>query len=307
MPRKTLKIIIVVFIVLFVLYWGILIAAIPFNGKTGSETDLTKSALRAHPPAPITKEITLKIVTFNVHDLYVLSSRRPKRMRAIAETLRALDPDIVGLQEAWIEKDRRIILDGLTGTRLKYHQYYPSGLVGSGKFILSAYPIVEALFHRYTKNGKWYKPYHGDWWGGKGVALACIELPEGAGYVDFYDTHAHAGYGTHEYDADREAQMRELADFVNASATGASPAFVVGDMNCRKGSKAFENAVNGAHLEWMMNGDPRIDNILAVKSERYTIELLDSTPIERKILVRGGETRLSDHTGYMSTIRIRPN
>ena len=306
MIRKALKIGFLLLIALFLLYWAILIVAIPFNARTPSETDLSKSVQLAQPPPPPAKGVTLKIVTFNVYDLYAISKHRPERMRGIAQALRDLDPDIVGLQEAWVEKDRQIILDGLTGTRLEYHQYYPSGLVGSGKFILSAFPIAEAFFHRYTKNGKWYKPYHGDWWGGKGVALARIELPEG-GYVDFYDTHAHAGYGTHEYDADREAQMQELADFVNDSATRTSPALVVGDFNCRQGSPAFEEAVNGAHLEWMMKGDPRIDNIFAAKDGHYTFEVLDCVPIERKIPVPGGETRLSDHSGFMSTIRITPN
>ena len=263
---KTLKILLIVCAVLFVLYWAILIVAIPFNAKTPSETDLSKSALKAKPPSPLTKEIALKIVTFNIHDMHVISWDRPERMKGIAQALRELDPDIVGLQEAWIEKDRKTLMDALAGTRLKYCRYYPSGFVGSGKFIVSAFPITEAFFHRYARNGKWYKPYHGDWWGGKGVALARLELPEGAGYIDFYDTHAHAGYGSHEYDADREAQMLEMADFINESATGAAPAFVVGDLNCRAGSKAFENAVNCARLEWMITGGPRIDNILAVKN-----------------------------------------
>lgn len=304
---KTIKIVLLVFVVLFVLCWVVLIAGIPFNAKTPSETDLSKSVLKAKPPAPLTKEITLKVVTFNAHDMYVISRERTERMKGIAQVMRELDPDIVGFQEIWIEKDRKTLMDALAGTRLKYSQYYPSGFFGSGKFIVSAFPIKEAFFCRYTRCGKWYKPYHGDWWGGKGVALTRLELPDGAGYVDFYDTHAHAGYGSHEYDGDRDSELQQMADFINQSKTGTSPVFAVGDFNCREGSTAFANLVNGAHLEWMMKGDPRIDNIFAAKSERYTNELIDSAVIDRKISIESRQVRLSDHNGYISTIRVRPN
>ena len=303
---KTIKVVLLVFLVLFVLCWVMLIAAIPFNAKTPSETDLSKSALKAKPPAPLAKKITLKIVTFNAHDMYVISWNRTERMKGIADALRELDPDIVGFQEIWIEKDRKTLMDALGGTRLKYCQYYPSGFLGSGKFIVSAFPIKEAFFHRYTHCGKWYKPYHGDWWAGKGVALARLELPEGAGYVDFYDTHAHAGYGSHEYDGDRESELEEMASFINESSTGTSPIFAVGDFNCREGSAAFANLVNGAHLEWMMKGEPRIDNIFAAKSAHYAMELLDSAVIDRRIPIGNRQVRLSDHNGYISTIRVQP-
>jgi sphingomyelin phosphodiesterase 2 len=297
---------VVVILVLCALPWVVLILAIPYNARTPSETDFSKSAQLAKPPAPLAKEVTLKIVTFNIHDLYLISRERPERMRGIGETLRALDPDIAGFQEAWIERDRQTLLSALVGSRLTYDRYFPSGTVGSGLFIASAYPIAEAFFHRYEKNGKWYKPYHGDWWGGKGAALVRIELPDGVGYVDFYDTHAHAGYGSHEYDADREHQMQELADFVHATAVKTSPALLVGDFNCRAGSKAFQIVADQAKLQWLMEGDPRIDNILAVKNPHYTFELVDLLTIDRKIPLPAGETRLSDHNGYMSTIRIKP-
>jgi len=303
---KILKVVFIILAILIALPWAILFVARPFNARTPSEQDLSKSALLAKPPAPIAKELTLKIVTFNIQDMYLIGRNRPERMRGIGQALRDLDPDIAGFQEAFIEKDRQTLLDSVADTRLKYHQYYPSGTVGSGKFILSAFPIQEAFFHRYQKNGKWYKPYHGDWWGGKGVALARIQLPGDSGYVDFYDTHAHASYGSPEYDADREAQMHEMADFIKASATGTSPVIAVGDFNCATGSKPFHILVDQAHLQWMMTGDPRIDNIFAGKTPRYAFDLMDFLTIDRKVPTARGETSLSDHRGYMSTIHIKP-
>ncbi len=305
MGRK-IKIVLIVIVIIVLLPWAILFFARPLNARTPSDTNFSKSAMLANPPAPLAKPVTLKIVTFNVHDMYVISWNRPDRMRGIAETIKALDPDIVGLQEAWIEADRKVLFDALAGTRLAFDHYYPSGLVGSGLYIVSAFPIREAYFHRYIRNGKWYKPYHGDWWSGKGAALARVELP-GGGCVDFYDTHAHAGYGSNEYDADREAQMSELAKFMNEASTKTGPAFIVGDLNCREGSKAYDSLVSEADLVRMMSMSPRIDNIFAAKNPRYTFELLESNEIDRTItLPNGGHTSLSDHMGYVSTVRITP-
>ena len=93
-------------------------------------------------------------------------------MRAIGKLLADLQPDLVGIQEAFVSADREILVEQLRNTRLKYYKYFPSGLVGSGLWILSAFPIQETHFHRFPKNGKLYKIWHGDWWAGKGIALA---------------------------------------------------------------------------------------------------------------------------------------
>ena len=275
------------------------------NRRTPSETDLSKSKLLAEPPAPLSEDITLKIVTFNIHDLYVASRHRPERMRAIAETLCALDPDVVGIQEAFIEKDRDILIEGLGGSRLAYHHYYPSALVGSGLLTLSAFPIVETFFIRYEKAGDWYKVYEGDWWAGKGVSLARLELPDGAGFVDFYNTHAQAGYGNPEYNIVRAAQMEDLAGFVGASATRTSPAFLVGDMNCRPNSQEYQIAADDGRLTRLMSQASRIDHVFGVRNARYTFDVVDTVPIHRNITVSGGQSRLSDHTGYMSEIQVQ--
>jgi len=281
-------------------------AATPLNAFTRSETDLSKSILRARPPTPVEEPMTLKIVTFNVQDLPIVASHRPERMRSIGAVLAELDPDVVGLQEAFVERDRDLLVGAVAGTRLKYARYFPSGAAGSGLLTLSAYPIVESFFHRYTRSGAWFRIDEGDWWAGKGVSLVRIALPDG-GYLDFYNTHAQAGYGNPAYDAVRATQMGELAAFVRASATGWAPAFVVGDLNCRVGRPDFEIAVREGHLVRLMTMDSRIDHILGVENPQYTFDVLDTCPIERKIPVAGGPTRLSDHTGYMSTIRLTPN
>jgi len=246
-------------------------------------------------------------VTFNIQDLYVVGTHRAERMRAIAEKLCTLDPDIVGFQESFIGKDRRILIEGLKKcSRLEYHQYYPSRTIGSGLLISSAFPIAQQSFFRFSDSNPFYRVTEGDWWAGKGVALARLELPDGIGFVDFYNTHAQADYGKRTYEVVRKSQMTELARFVNRSSTSTTPAFLVGDMNCQVGRDDFETAVEGANLLRMMNMDSGIDHIFAVWSPGYGFELVDTVEIEERIRVKGKYTALSDHIGYMSTVRVIP-
>ena len=286
----------------------ILAAAAPFNAWTPAETDLSESALLTAPPTALDQPVTLVLATFNIQDLMVVGRHRPERMRAIGAMLTEFDPDIVGIQESFIEPDRQVLLDALANSRLKYHHYFRSATVGSGLLTLSAYPITEAHFYRYQHDGKWYKPYHGDWWGGKGVSLARIQLPDDAGYIDFYDTHAHAGYlNRAEYLGVRKAQMHEMAAFLGASATQVSPAFLVGDMNCAPGGPDFQIALEEAQLVRLMAVGSGVDHIFGVRNPRYTFEVLDSQPIRKAVPIGPNRrVRLSDHTGYLSTIRITP-
>lgn len=299
-PRKLLMV-----AACIIIFAGVLAGAIIYNGRIIAETNLAKSVLLGQHMAPLAHELTLKIVTFNVHDLYVASSHRTERMLGIAKTLANLDPDIVGIQESFVGKDRRTLLDALSGTRLAHHHYYQSATVGCGLLVLSAYPIVEPFFHRFTKNGHWYDFHRGDWWAGKGAALARIALPKG-GYLDFYNTHTHARYGSSAYDVDQESQMTELAQFIRKSALSWAPAFLVGDMNCTQESKPYQLAAAGGGLKRLMDIHSKIDHIFGVENPHYEYHVLNTEEIREKIPAGSGEVELSDHPGYMSTIRIIP-
>lgn len=276
-----------------------------FNGRVGVPVDFAESAARADPPAPLAEPVTLKVVTFNIQDLYLRGRDRPLRMRSIGAKLLILDPDLVAFQEAFIEADRAVLLKELENTRLQHHRYYPSGLVGSGLLVASAFPIEEVWFHRFSVSNPAYKVWEGDWWAGKGVALARVRLP-GGGMLDLYNTHAQAGYGNPAYDIVREQQMAELARFVNESRLGAHPALVAGDLNCRPGDPAFETAVEGAKLQRVLAGDSGVDHIFAAKSPRYRYTMSATEPIEATVKLGDRTLSLSDHTGYMSTLTIHP-
>jgi endonuclease/exonuclease/phosphatase family metal-dependent hydrolase len=307
------------------LIFSIILAALTLNTYTGAATDYTSGLHLTSPPPPLDRPLNLRIVTFNIADGYLFSSNRPERMRAIGALLTKLDPDIVGIQESFVEKDRKILLDALSKSRLRYHSDYPAATVGNGLVTLSAYPIVETVFHRFKNNNPWYKIHQGDWWAGKGVGLARIRLPSGS-RIDFYNLHAQAERDDEANSEVRYLQMGELASFVNATRTATAPAFVVGDFNTRLGRPDLQRAMQGARLIPAVKLDSGIDAIFAVKTPGYSITAVDTIPISGEttgsnsaiFLARAptpGElwrmhfgsrevTPLSDHQGFMSTVTI---
>ncbi len=299
-----------------------------FNARTGAPTDYARSAALANPPPPLAEPVTIKVVTWNIADAYLFTGNRRERMVGVAEKLIELDPDIVGIQEAFIQKDRELLIERLKPSRLHHHAIYPAATVGNGLLILSAHPIREVFFHRFEQSNPWYKLWEGDWWAGKGVGLARVEWPCGA-LVDFYNTHAQAGRGHPTgYRGVRSVQMAGLARFVNETRSASGLAFVVGDFNTRLGHPDMQIAIEQAHLERLMTIDSDIDHIFGARDPRYRFETLETVVIEgtvqgsrpvfflsraptpREILGQvigpAEVTPLSDHTGYMSIIRVSP-
>ncbi|MBI1320738.1 MAG: hypothetical protein GC168_17580 [Candidatus Hydrogenedens sp.] len=293
-------------IALLALPWGYVYLNTFWNDWTGVTTDFSGSALLQDKPAPWTEPAVLRIATFNIQDLLVVAKDHVDRMEAIALKLGELDPDVVGFQEAFIEKHREVLIAGLKKTtRLQHFQYYASAKMGSGVLIASAYPIQEVYFHRYAASNPWYKVWEGDYWAGKGVGLARIALPDGR-LFDVYDTHVQAGYGVAANRVVQEQQLTEMAGFINASKLGTVPAFALGDYNSRIGSAAYENLVTGADLVRTMAIDSSIDHVLAARNPLYTFEVEETIEIKERVKKGDKEFDLSDHYGYLSVVRVAP-
>lgn len=277
------------------------------NGWVGVAANYSESALIAQPPEVLPAPVEAGLVTFNIQALWVVGKDRPARMRAIAARLAELDPDVAGFQEAFVPADRGLLISELKRlTRLQHHQYYPSANVGSGLLVSSAWPIREAWFHRYAAHAPTHRFWQGDGLAGKGVALARIELP-GGGVMDFFNTHAQAGYGNPSYKQVRAGQMREAAAFIRNARTGTGPVFFVGDMNCRAGEPEYDRLVEDLSLERAMTIPSRIDHIFWVPLPHYRIETLETVVIDDKFSEKGRQIELSDHPGYYSRVRIIPN
>lgn len=306
---------------------SIILAALVLNTHTGAATDYTSGMHLTSPPPPIEQPLTLRIITYNIADGYLFTNNRTERMRAIGALLTKLDPDIVGIQESFVEKDREILLEALSESRLRYHADYPAATVGNGLLTLSAYPIAETVFHRFENNNPWYKIHQGDWWAGKGIGLARIRLPSGS-RIDFYNLHAQAERNDQANSKVRYRQMGELATFVNATRTISTPAFVLGDFNTRMDQPDLQRAMQGARLIPVVTMDSGIDAIFAAETPGYSITAVETLPISGETTGRNPPiflsraptpsellrmlfgprevTPLSDHLGFMSTVIISP-
>jgi endonuclease/exonuclease/phosphatase family metal-dependent hydrolase len=295
------------------------------NARVDAPTAHATSRLRAAALSPLAAPLELRVVTFNIADGYGFTNNRSERMRAVARTLTELDPDLVGLQESFIEADRELLLRELAGSRLAHHVRFPGATVGNGLLILSAFPIEEAWFHRYASNNPWYRLWEGDWWAGKGIGLARVRLPDGS-LLDFFDTHAQAGRNNPANETVRLAQMAELARFVRDARIPGAPALVVGDFNTRPSAPDYALAVRETPLLRLMTVDSEIDHVFAVPDAALSYETLETreiagtlaTPRPEVFLDRAptlreigamlfgapGTSRLSDHPGYLVHLRV---
>jgi sphingomyelin phosphodiesterase 2 len=177
---------------------------------------------------------SINILTLNCWGLKFISKYRKERLSEIGNRLAAYTPqlDIVGLQECWTYHDYLSIRDS-TRSILPYGKFYHSGIFGGGLAILSRWPIRESSMHRYPLNGRPQAFFRGDWFVGKGVACAKIELPGGID-VEVFNTHLHAPYEKEPNDSyicHRTAQAWEIAKLMRAASDRGSLVIGLGDFN----------------------------------------------------------------------------
>ncbi len=179
--------------------------------------------------------LNLRVLTFNAWGVPLFATDRTARFEAIGRAIKDLEPDLVGLQEAWTAADRATLLQNLAGSGLNYRHYFRSGVQGSGLLVLSRYPLAEVDFRRFRLTSR---PQNlltqPELLGGKGIALARLETP--LGFLDLYNLHTIAQYRPDErdiYRVHRAASVYECARFVAGHSGGQRPAIVLGDFNMR--------------------------------------------------------------------------
>jgi endonuclease/exonuclease/phosphatase family metal-dependent hydrolase len=161
------------------------------------------------------------------------ASHRSARMTAIAREISRLQPDIITLQEAYMQGNRQELLDILED-QWPHQHYFASSVVGSGLLTLSRFPIVDIAFHRFRMGGKPEDIGHGDYYAGKGIGLTRIDTP--GGLLDVYQAHTHAQYERHndnEYAAYNESNLYEAARFIQSNSGTEAHVILCGDLNTR--------------------------------------------------------------------------
>ena len=179
---------------------------------------------------------TIEIVTLNCWGLKYISKFTTERVLHIIHELRRRPCDIVCLQEIWQEEHWQLLQSRLRDI-FPYSKYYWSGMMGAGLAILSRWPISQTDMRPYTLNGRPQAFFRGDWFVGKGVASAVVDLPNGR-QCQVFNTHLHAPYNekVDTYLCHRTAQGWDLRKMLKASVQSGYITFATGDFNSLPGS-----------------------------------------------------------------------
>ncbi|XP_036957856.1 sphingomyelin phosphodiesterase 2 [Acanthopagrus latus] len=177
-----------------------------------------------------TDSVGLRVFSLNCWGIRYLSKHCPQRYAMIGDLLCKEQHDIVLLQEVWSEKDFLSLKQKLASTHPHSH-YFKSGVIGSGLAIYTKYRIHDTFLYRYSLNGYPYMAHHGDWFGGKAVGLAILNI--GSLTANIYVTHLHAEYcrDKDSYLPHRVVQAWELQQFIRHTSAGADLVILGGDLN----------------------------------------------------------------------------
>jgi sphingomyelin phosphodiesterase 2 len=188
----------------------------------------------------------LRVMTLNMWGIRFVSADIDARFDALAERLNAADDiDVVGLQEVWADAPRKRLLKSVAD-QYPHQADFQTNHGRSGLAILSRHPFVgQPRFIPFPKTGKWWKPWTGEWLGGKGIGVVQVETVPGPAWI--FVTHLHACYANgapgacdsdDEYGFYRGHQLETLRSTVNQIAAG-EPALILGDFNFTTGSKYY--------------------------------------------------------------------
>lgn len=239
--------------------------------------------------APQSSVSSLNVLTLNCWGLKYISKFRNQRLEEIGRLLSTLipSPDIVGLQECWAQEDYLRIRE-LTRSILPYGKFYHSGIFGGGLAILSRFPIIDSNMVRYPLNGRPTAFFRGDWFVGKGVACATIELsPRSGDIVEVFCTHLHAPYEGEPNDSylcHRTAQAWEIAKLMRGAAERGHMVIGLGDFNMVPLSFAHQLITTHARVQdvWRVlhpdsslgsaNHPPELARGKAIPSARFNLD-----------------------------------
>lgn len=180
------------------------------------------------PELPARSDDALRLVTFNAWGV-PFRDRHDDLLDAVAPVLDRYDADVLLLQEVWFEDDALRLAEGLADIGFVHEVHHASDAIlafgSAGLMIASKHPIVDHDFHPFRAGRLPVRPWHVDWFSGKGVATATIDHPSGRFRIG--TAHMQADYDGIVYTDVRVAQSAELA-----AAIGWRPIHVVaGDFN----------------------------------------------------------------------------
>lgn len=253
------------------------------------------------------------------------SKHRRARMHLIGERVAGMQPDIVFFQEAFLEEDRDALLAILTECGYAHFHHYGSGVVGSGLLTISKHPIVDVAFLRYRMAGKPLMLQHGDYYAGKGVGLARINL--NGITLDAYNIHPHAQYimdDDNPYAIYTDTNLYEASRFIQAHSIE-NPVVLAGDFNVRPDQPGYQlitaltnltDAYHALHGEQAVTYAPQnayvtsptqcLDYIMLRDGAHITLDTMSCAVVMTDTfdLDTEGAEQFSDHYGVLARLRL---
>ncbi|PTB39674.1 hypothetical protein M441DRAFT_59682 [Trichoderma asperellum CBS 433.97] len=196
-------------------------------------TSTDAAAAQSYATPPVTQ---IRLLSLNCWGLLFISDLRAPRLAEIGRQLALLDPppDIVCLQECWTRDDYQAICKAAADI-LPYGKFYNSGAFGGGLALLSRWPVETSSMFRYPLNGRPTAFWRGDWYVGKGVAIAGVRYGPGENdVIEVFNTHTHAPYESGPKDTylcHRTAQAWEISKLLRAASLSGRLVVALGDFN----------------------------------------------------------------------------
>uniref|UniRef100_A0A0N5B9L8 sphingomyelin phosphodiesterase n=1 Tax=Strongyloides papillosus TaxID=174720 RepID=A0A0N5B9L8_STREA len=234
----------------------------------------------------------LKVATLNCWAIKIPlfgSKDRQKRIKAIGDYLYESDYDIVAFQELWAESDYNYIAE-VVKKIFPFTHYFHNGYTGSGTCVFSRHRIISTFKHCYSLNGFAHHIHRGDWFGGKLIGMAEIQI--GSIKVAFYTTHLHAEYDRENdtYLPHRIIQAYEVGQFVRYSSRGSDVAIVTGDFNIEPEDLAYKLITDIADLK-----DSWVEKPNYIGDSGMTCDRPDNCYTHRKLLKKNPNGKRLDY------------
>ncbi len=258
-------------------------------------------ALTCAPSAWGETPLRLRVVTWNVWGVPVITTRLDERMAALPDAIATLEPELVVLQELWTKEHADRLTKRLAERGFRDARWFAGAGGATGLFVASKLPLGAHAFRPFSLGEIPHSFWHLDWLVEKGVADVVVRTP--LGELGLEATHLQAQYRTDAYAVERLAQAVELVTGDPKRATEAR--ILAGDFNGRadelprrviRDLGGFEDALPASDEDtvYVRGGGDLAIRVVGVRSAFAEPVALSS----------GARERLSDHTAVVVDLEL---
>jgi len=259
------------------------------------------AAFALTPATQAAAPVRLRVLTWNVWGLPVVSPNMEARIAALPDAIAKLDPDVVLLQELWEETTGERVRQGLERHGYRYTSHLAHTAFGmTGLFTASKLPLENVGFLPFASGRIGHSFWHLEWIASKGVGRFLVHTPLGP--LEVQNTHLQAQYDTDLYAAERLSQVGEI---VSMHQDWSLPLVLGGDFNT--GSEELpRKALLALDALRDTTPSPRPDTIFVRNGNTTMVRVIETrevltTPVR---LANGVTTELSDHPAVVVDLEL---